>query len=502
MRGPNLLVVGAGPTGLTLALQAHDHGAQVRIVDRRAFPSRHSHALLVHPRTLEVLHPLGITKQLLSTAAHSPRFDFHLGHRRFPIDLTNYPQSDTPYPHLVLIRQSDVEAALTAALTARGIEIEWNTTLHDLVVDDEGATAVLERRARRMKVSCRYLVGCDGRESTVRRATGIGWDTRPYRHTAVLMDLELDRPHGPAIARVAVARGGLMFLFPLGESAPWRLVVVRVDGPEPSPRQLQRYVDETGLDVRIARVAWQDQIPLRRGVAAQYRDRSAFLAGDAAHTSSPAGGQGMNAGIQDAVNIGWKLAFAARQPTAAVEALLGSYETERRAIAHRIVDLTHLLFTAESTIGAGVDLTGRAIGLFAAPLMPILLRNRRIPSRALRMVSGLDWDYRDSPLSIDAKPRPSIAVAAGARLPDEEVIVGGRGETLHNLMAAPGVHILLGCDAPIGRLTHGHAMIHVHRIESWPGAAIVVVRPDGHVGYRDVSPTGARSWLKMGGAIG
>lgn len=263
MSRPDVLVVGAGPTGLALALQAHDHGARVRIVDRRREPFRPSRAMIVYPRTMEVLRPLGVTDALLAA---------------------------------------------------------------------------------------------DGSTSTVRAAAHISFDGAPYRADVVLADVEITGGDGCRPAHAVAARSGLVFLFPLGEQATWRLLATIPASPSghsygqfgpPVPRdELDLLVDRSGLDARITTVAWSSRIRVQHRVASRYRAGPALLAGDAAHTFSPAGGQGMNTGIQDAANLGWKLGLLCARGSSAGP-LLTSYETERRPVARMTLALTHLLFWGE-----------------------------------------------------------------------------------------------------------------------------------------------------------
>ena len=193
----------------------------------------------------------------------------------------------------------------------------------------------------------------------MRRAAGIGWSGGPYREEIVLADMELDADLATDATHVVVGRGGVLLLFPLGERATWRLLASRPAGHDhisfgqPGPPlqtvELQRLLDEAGLDARIANLAWSARYPLQHRIAERFRLGRLYLAGDAAHACSPATGQGINTGIQDALNLGWKLAFASTAIDRA--SLLGSYERERREVALRVLALTHVAFWAEAGSG-------------------------------------------------------------------------------------------------------------------------------------------------------
>ncbi len=218
---------------------------------------------------------------------------------------------------------------------------------------------------------------------------------------------------------------------------------------------------------------------MQRRVASRFRRGRLFLAGDAAHAYSPATGQGMNAAIADAANLGWKLAFAAARPA---PALLDSYEQERRPVARQVLALTDLAFRGEASVGPLPSLLRSRIAPAAAPVIPALMSRRRLVAAGYRWLSQLDVSYRGSPLSAGGAPRPRHGPRAGDRLPDMTVTCDGRRVRLHELLARPGIHVLLEREAdPPGPLG---PMVTVHRLTSAPGCGMMVIRPDGHVGLR------------------
>jgi 2-polyprenyl-6-methoxyphenol hydroxylase-like FAD-dependent oxidoreductase len=511
MGAANVLVVGAGPTGLTLALQAHDHGAHVRIVERRPEADRPSRALIVHPRTLEVLRPLGITDQLLARADTAPEGHLHVGSQVVRARLDELALPDTAFPHLSLVRQMDVETVLTQALAERGIAVERGT---ELIAVSDGvlrARALLRSRAGIEQTEWDFVAGCDGPESTVRRAAGIGWHGGSYKQEVVLADLEFEADLATDVAHVVVGRRGLLCVFALGERATWRLLATRPTGSDPLPfgqpgpavsfAELQALLDEAGLDARITKLVWSARYRLQHGLAARFRQGRLFLLGDAAHAYSPATGQGMNTGIQDAANLGWKLAFApyAGDPAA----LLDSYDRERRSVVRHTLAMTHLAFWAEASMDPLAALLRGTLVPLGAPLGPALLNRRRLVAEGIRWLSQLRVAYIGSPLSVEGTPRLYTWTRPGHRLPDTIVTVNGQHVQLHALLARPGVHVLLHRDADnVERLDLG-ARIMVHRLASVPGMGLVAVRPDGYVGFRcgiaDAGQLGA--WLARIGAM-
>ncbi|HSP75853.1 MAG TPA: FAD-dependent monooxygenase [Cryobacterium sp.] len=521
MTGPpaEILVVGAGTTGLALALQAHDHGARVRIIERRPELFRPSRAMLMHPRTLEVLRPLGVTDALLARGNTAASAQLHLRSRVVAVRIEALDLPGTAFPHLLLIRQADVEAVLAGALEERGVRVERGTELVGFRLRPR--RAVIRRAGALEEIPYRYLVGCDGAASLVRGRVG-AWRGGDYAQEVVLADLHLGAgaatgtgPLEPGVTHVVAARPGLLFLFANGEHAPWRMLATRRAGPAPLPfgqpgppvprAALQALIDAAGLPATITDVAWSGQVRLQHRLATHFRRGPFFLAGDAAHLHSPAGGQGMNAGIQDALNLGWKLAFAAETGRPS-PVLLNSYEQERRPADQRVLRATHAIFWAEAGAHPFAQLARSVLVPLGAPLLPWLTRRRRLMTAGARLLSQFGLDYRSSPLSVDVLPRARRGPRPGSRLADTEVSCGGVRVRLHALLAAPGVHLLLQAGAadpgirPLGGDPED-ARLHVHRLTDRPGTGVLIMRPDGYVGFRatTVEPRRIADWLSLVG---
>jgi 2-polyprenyl-6-methoxyphenol hydroxylase-like FAD-dependent oxidoreductase len=507
----DILVVGAGPAGLALALQAHDHGSAVRVVDRRPEAVRPSRALILHARTLEVLRPLGVTQALLARADTAPAADLRLGARVVRVSFGDLALPGTAFPHLTLVRQMDVERVLAGALAERGVTVERGTELVAVREEPGGVRAVLRTLTGAEQARFGFAVGCDGPASTVRAQAGLGWTGRVYPVEVVLADAELDGALPGDAAQIVAGRDGLLFAFRLGERATWRLLGTRPVtpgrlepgsfGPMVSIADLQQLIDAAGLDARITDLVWSSRVTVQRRLASRFRRGRLFLAGDAAHAFSPATGQGMNAAIQDAANLGWKLAFGAARPGNGP--LLDSYDGERRPVARQLLALTNLAFWAEAGPGPVPSALRARLVPLAAPLLPALTRGR--PAAAgIRWLSQLNVSYRDSPLSVEATPWCPGVPHAGDRLPDRLVRAGGRSVRLHELLARPGVHVLLDRDADRLENPAPGRFVTVHRLTSVPGRGVTVVRPDGYIGFRSrPGETGQlAAWLALVGAAG
>jgi 2-polyprenyl-6-methoxyphenol hydroxylase-like FAD-dependent oxidoreductase len=509
-----VLVVGAGPTGLTAALQISAHGATVRVIERRAAASRPSRAMITHPRTLEALRPLGVTEALLDRGDTAPQAELRLGHRRVSVRLADLALPDSGFPHLTLIRQMDVEQVLATALERRGVPIDRDVELLDAApaADGTSVSATLRASGGFEESSYRFVAGCDGPASTVRTSAGIGWRGAAYREEVILADVELEGDLAPGVLTVVAGREGLVFLFALGEGATWRLLATRrtrarepsaaafgQPGPAVATAELQELLDAAGVAAVVTEQRWSAQVRLQHRLADAHRSGPLFLAGDAAHAHSPAAAQGMNTGIQDAVNLGWKLAYAAGrgdQPE-----LLYSYQQERRPVARQVLALTHLTFFAEASTRRLPAFVRGTFAPLAAPAVPLVMSRRRLVAAAVRILSQLAVHYRGSVLSRDGTPRSVRPLRPGDRLPDATVSCDGRAVQLHDLTASPGVHMLLARDAGQADGQDLGPQVSVHRIASWAGHDLVAIRPDGHVGFRcgAADREQLRAWLELVG---
>jgi len=362
-------------------------------------------------------------------------------------------------------------------------------------------------------VSARYVAGCDGGHSSVRRLAGIRFEGSSYPQTFVLADTEADGVE-PGAAHVFLSETGMLFFFPLGTPATWRLLAMRPPADR-TPPDAPLVLDEvqalattyTGGTVRLYDPVWMTNFRLHHRAATHYRAGPVFLAGDAAHVHSPAGAQGMNTGIQDAVNLGWKLALTLRGVTDA--ALLDTYEAERAPIGRMVLRFTDRAFTIATSTKPVVRFARTRLG---PAVIPLALKARTARAYAFRTVAQLDIRYRQSPLSLDGPNPPRKGPKAGDRLPDASVVHDGQPSRLHRILAAAGWHLLL-CGPPdawptrtMTQLRERYpSLITVHHltVPNTPGAlhdpdgqalrrlgltarhtAPYLVRPDGHVGFR------------------
>ena len=445
-----VLVVGAGPTGLSLAITLRRHGIAVRVVDRAAQPSGVSKALALWSASLEAFAGMGIIDAFLGAGKRMR--SLHVGDGDHPLaEIAVGDGIDSPYPFPLLLPQSHTERLLGERAAALGVTIERGVALTGLAQDEGGVTATLQRGERTETVRARYLVGCDGARSTVRHALGIEFAGYTEPETFLLGDVQIEGgaldPHS---IYVWWHGGGTVALFPYGDTV-WRMFARRPEGggdEPPTLAELQGHVERHGPRGLVLREpTWLSSFRINERLAARYRDGRCFLAGDAAHVHSPAGGQGMNTGIQDATNLGWKLAAVLRGRGDA-ELLLDSYEAERRPVARGVIaNASQMLHAA---------FTGGRIGTLVKDVLVSLLGNLAAVQKRLQLqMSETEVVYREGPLvALGGPPLWPGRAEVGARARDATCRDAGSGEarTLWPLLGAPRHSLLVFADAgqPLG----------------------------------------------------
>ncbi|TDD12216.1 hypothetical protein E1292_01865 [Nonomuraea deserti] len=331
----HVLIVGSGPTGLTLAIDLARRGVELRIVERSQEPPAGVRGKGLQPRTLEVFDDLGVIDEILATGAEYPDLRAYRGDQVIwegRMDEIRAPSAGVPYPNLIMQPQWRTERILRDRLAELGHRVEFGTEVTDLMQDADGVTATLGTGER---VRCAYLVGADGGRSTVRRRLGVGFAGETFdSERALLADIrtrDLDRDHWHVWGSMA-DQTMYFTICPLPGTDVFQLVA-----PQPAGDDLPALVAAHAPHVRIDEIVWRSEYRVNVRMAERFRAGRVFLAGDAAHVHSPAGGQGLNTGVQDAYNLGWKLA-------AGSEALLDTYEDERMAVAEHVLGLSTRLY--------------------------------------------------------------------------------------------------------------------------------------------------------------
>jgi 2-polyprenyl-6-methoxyphenol hydroxylase-like FAD-dependent oxidoreductase len=492
-----VLIVGAGPTGLMLANQLARRGVRVMIVDRHPGPSLQTRALGVQARTLEIYARLGIADRALELGkrGHGANM-WSEGRRVGHVSFGDAGAMSTPYPYILILGQDDNERIMGDKLREQGVEVQWNTELQALEQHPSHVVATLKSPdGATRNVAAAWVAGCDGARSAVRTLNGIDFPGAPYEHVFFVADLTATGRMVADEVNVYLGRDGFHLFFPMRGTNHWRMV-----GILPPELREQRDLDfaavvpslrgAAGASLSIEACSWFSTYRIHHRAAARFRDRRCFLLGDAAHVHSPVGAQGMNTGLQDAYNLAWKLALVVQGRAA--DSLLDSYEAERQPIAHRLLETTDRAFRLVVSGSAWAGLLRTQV---LARIMAFVANRPAMQKIAFRTVSQIAIHYRRSPLSGAAGALPQRAPQSGDRFPWMKLQLEV-GASVHDLFEALDDRhfnlLVFGQAAPAlpdmdGLLrvraipiTAGNAAeqarVHV------PPASFFLLRPDGHIG--------------------
>ncbi len=385
-RKVDVVVVGAGPTGLTLACTLRSANVDVLVLDKVPEGANTSRAAVIHARTLEVLDELDVTTRLVTEGVIVPIFTVR--DRERVLARLDFSQLPTPYPYTLMLPQSRTEAILAARLAVLDgcVQRPWTVTAVAETALGAAVTAS-DPNGVSQTVQARYVVGADGLHSVVRTSAGIGFSGDSYNVSFVLADIQLDWPLPTDEVQLLFSPAGLVVVAPL-PGGRHRIVATVDDAPEtPSAGLIQSLLDERGPHgAHVGDLAWSSRFRVQHRVADSYRSGSMLLAGDAAHVHSPAGGQGMNTGIQDAVDLGHTLIDVIRGDAA--DSALGGYGERRRPIAQQVVRLTHRA-TRLATLKGRIPRSGRNLAIAVASRIPAVQRGLAMQVAELAHARGV-----------------------------------------------------------------------------------------------------------------
>ena len=422
IRDPEVLIIGAGPTGLVLALWLTRLGVRLRIIDKTAEPGTTSRALAVQARTLELYGQMGLAEAVIERGRKTMAVNLWVaGKKTAHAVFGEMGAGLSPFPYALIFPQDEHERLLIDRLAEQGVQVERQTELQGFEEASGRVLARLKRLDAALETcEASYIAGCDGAHSTVRTAIGTGFPGGVYAHLFYVADVEASGATMNGELHVALDRTDFLAVFPLKGKGRARLIGTVREEAEQQHENLswndvsKRVIGWIRIDVE--RVNWFSTYHVHHRVADHFRKGRAFLLGDAAHIHSPVGGQGMNTGIGDAVNLAWKLAAVLRGR--ADGSLLDTYEPERIAFARRLVATTDQAFTGVTSSGA----LARLIRLHLVPLfIPLFFTLKTMRRFLFRMVSQTAVNYRGSSLSEGT----TGTVHGGDRLPWVKTKVNG-----------------------------------------------------------------------------
>jgi len=528
----DVLVVGAGPTGLTMACELARHGITPRIIDKAAEPTDKSKAFAIHPRTLELFDNMGIVDTFLKEGNPCDAFDMY--NRGEPLANVSFDNLESKYPFVLMLAQSDTERILSDHLNSLGIKVEREKGLTDIKQQDENVAATIKSGdGTEEVVTCFYLSGCDGAHSTTRHQLDIDFTGAPYPNYWLLADCNIDWHYPMFHLSIFIHPTGFTAYFPLKPDR-GRLIFeledasIDEDMPPPTLDDVHRLLKEREIDFRsVTDPNWLAYFKLHHRMVDRYSRRRVFLSGDAAHIHSPVGGQGMNTGIQDAYNLAWKMALVLKEQSP--PALLDSYNTERHQVGEEVVSLTDAA-TKMATIHNPV------LSAIRNKLISVMSKIDPVQNKILNTLTQIDYHYKDSPIVderwFEAKEAPGYMahphdLKAGERVKDYTLSSPDGKDTVdlyklfkgaeHELLIFTGTkpedmelkelakiielvsaaysglmepHLILGTSELTAKLpgvasTWLDKSTEMHRDFGAAKASLYLIRPDGYIGFRN-----------------
>lgn len=504
-----VLIAGAGPVGLALALELQRFGIRFRIVERNAERSTTSKALGLQPRLSEVFAILGIAGKFFARGFDGVRaVNLHTSARKLSIGMRfahNQAGRDACQPRMIIIPQSVTEEILERSLAERGHVVERRRELIGFSQTADWVDSIVRREdGAEESIRSQFLVSCEGAHSVIRKQAGLTFAGATFPLRFLLADVTIDWDLPDNEVQAWFHRDGSFAALPFGAQK-WRLIVECADDLNDAPREvtlelLQELVVERTekKKVRIRDPLWLSDFRINARMVDQFRDKRVFVAGDAAHIHSPAGGQGIATGIQDATNLAWKLAAFLRE--GAPVSLLDTYDEERRPIAREVLQRT----SAVSSIIFAMNPVARFV---REQLLFPILRRPFVQRRLFAKLSQLQMNYRRRSLSahFDA-PFSRVRVRAGDRTPDVLFEKAGEKVSLFQLIGSGGMIALLGPGENSREIAGALAALHIRAFIIFPNGAemppaecledlygdfarlygaqgpfLYLIRPDGHV---------------------
>lgn len=504
----DVLIVGAGPTGLALACQLTRFGIDFVIIDKRGGTTPYSKAIGVQARTLEIYQQMGIAEPLISKGWNAEKVRLVGGGEvRGEIDLQNIGKGMSPFPFLLIVEQGLHEALLYDHLKTSGRDVKWLAELKKFSPSDAGVTASVDFNGVDEAVNARYLVACDGAHSSIRHSLGLRFEGATFERLFYVADVEIDWAFSHDALHVNLGDETLTAFFPMVGDRRWRIVGTFPEGHEKDPSDIlfeeieQQVSSDTSLKFDITMVNWSSVYKVHSRAVERFSSGRCFLAGDAAHIHTPAGAQGMNTGIQDGYNLAWKLAEVLKHK--APGSLLETYNEERLPNAKRLLNITDRLFDFAASDELLTSFLRKNIFPYIANFA---LSFDAVKGIVFPLVSQIGITYKASSLS---RTEGRFDVAAGDRMPWFDI----EGQSIYDDLHAPMFQLLIFSDGvakipslPVELMQRWNGRIDSHSYQLTDKAIetfgcdhtfFIILRPDNYIGLisDEFSPDLVRDYL-------
>jgi 2-polyprenyl-6-methoxyphenol hydroxylase-like FAD-dependent oxidoreductase len=491
----DVIIIGAGPTGLSLACQLIRYGIDFVVVEKNDSVTRFSKAIGVQARTLEIYDQMGLAQPAIERGTIASRVRLlEGGEVRGEMQLSNFGKDLSQFPFMLILEQSRNEELLYEFVKSHNRDVLWQTELESFSQNESAVTAQIRTASGESQtVSAKYLAGCDGASSIVRHELGLTFAGSTFERLFYVADAQVDWDLPHDALHVCLARDVFVAFFPMPGKDRYRIVGTFPENKEEEPgevlyEEIEREIKEQAkLKLEISDVRWFSLYKVHSRRVNKFSEGRCFLAGDSAHIHSPAGAQGMNTGIQDAYNLAWKLALVINGHAA--PALLDTYNEERLANAKRLLDTTDRFFDFAAGPNWLMSLIRTTI---FPPLAGFMASLETVSKRVFPLISQIGINYRDDSLSQHTNDEPAH-VKAGDRLP--YFLVDGR--SIYDKLTAPKFHLLIFSngergaaaaefESRFGELIDCHSLqidARVSEIFEKDNAFIVFVRPDNYVAF-------------------
>jgi 2-polyprenyl-6-methoxyphenol hydroxylase-like FAD-dependent oxidoreductase len=502
----DVIIVGAGPTGLSLACQLIRYGVDFVIIDKKEKITPYSKAIGVQARTLEIYEQIGLADELIKQGTRAEKLRLAVGGKiRGEVKFKNIGEDLSSYPFLLIVEQSLHEHILDNFVKTGGKEVSWETKLESFTQNESGVKAIV-RNADGMTetIEAKFLVGCDGAKSYVRHTLDLDFEGSTFGRLFYVADVQIDWDFSHDAMMICLAQSTITAFFPLPGEKRYRIVGTFPENEDRREGDIlyeeieKQIIQDTQLKLDIYNVNWFSVYRVHTRRVNRFSRGRCFLAGDSAHVHTPAGGQGMNTGIQDGYNLAWKLAHVLRGNSDF--GLLETYNEERLANAKRLLQTTDRVFD----FGASED---PFVAFFRTRIFPYIanfaIGLKSVQNFIYPIVSQIGINYRKSPLS---ENHGILRVKAGDRMPYFKI----DEKSIYEKLKAPKFHLLAFSDGqnPLPNFTPDITVnVDVHDLSLVPQIAkifgsdksfVVLLRPDNYIGFisQDLDLELLRNYLK------
>lgn len=511
MSETDVLIVGAGPTGLALACQLISYGVDFTIIDKKETTTPYSKAIGVQARTLEIYEQIGLADKLIALGAIAKKARMIVGGKvRGEAEFSKIGAGMSPYPFVLIVEQGKHETLLHEFIRLHGKDVEWRTELENFSRDEAGVTANIKRPdGTRETLQAKYLVACDGAKSLVRHSLGLTFQGSTFERMFYVADVEIDWDYSHDAGQAFLLKNNLLAFFPMVGEKHWRIVgtfpeeFAKDEGDvlyEEIEEQIKR---DAELEIDITKVHWFSTYKVHTRHVDKFSVGRVFLAGDSAHIHSPAGAQGMNTGIQDGYNLAWKLAWVLKGRSSSE--LLNTYNEERLPNAVALTKTTDRFFDLAASPRPLMSFARMYVFPYIAN---IGFRLNAVKRFVFPRVSQIAINYRGMSLS---RGGDGFKVKAGDRMPWFEV----EGASIYDRLREPKFHLLVFFDGkteipplPDDLMKEWEGMIDGTVISLYPNIAelfgttesfCVILRPDNYIGLisNGFSPQTGRKYLDL-----